>query len=85
MYGSQRAARTAKRTPRRTGCSTVMGRGRRSKSGALVYTWRRKAEVQAAAAPAEVGFVELSCLTAQAATRCHRRQLLWWICLAGAA
>jgi transposase len=27
-------------------------------STALVYTWRRKAEVQAAASPAEVGFVE---------------------------
>jgi transposase len=27
-------------------------------STALVYTWRRKAEVQDAAAPAEVGFVE---------------------------
>jgi len=27
-------------------------------STALVYTWRRKAEVQAAAAPAEIGFVD---------------------------
>ena len=27
-------------------------------STALVYTWRRKAEMQAAASPAEVGFVE---------------------------
>jgi len=27
-------------------------------STALVYTWRRKAEVQAAASPAEVGFAE---------------------------
>lgn len=27
-------------------------------STALIYTWRRKAEVQAAAAPAEVAFVE---------------------------
>jgi transposase len=27
-------------------------------STALIYTWRRKAEVQAAAAPAEIAFVE---------------------------
>ncbi|WP_231635867.1 transposase [Novosphingobium sp. ST904] len=58
-------------------------------STALVYTWRRKACLEAgvagAAASAQVGFVEASSLMTEAASRYRRRRLLWWICLVGGA